>query len=279
MLNRFYFPPTLPHSTHIRLWCRAGNPTQDLYHQERQLRPSQNMQKKKDVKSILFPTYPPDSYSFVAQTFHMTSITKNDNSGKHKIFNRKKMFNRFYFPPTLPHSTQHSFVLPGGNPTQFLLTKNDNSGRHKIFKRKKMLNRFYFPSTLPHSTHIRLWAGPEIQHRTSITKNDNSGPHKIFNKKKDVKSILFPTYPPAFHPHSFVVPGWKSNTGPLSPRMTTPAVTKYAKKKDVKSILFPIYPPIPPTFFCGAGPYNQHKTSITKNDNSGPLKILNRKRC
>ncbi|GFX97767.1 hypothetical protein TNCV_456461 [Trichonephila clavipes] len=149
MLNRFYFPPTLPHSTHIRLWCRAGNPTQDLYQQERQLRPSQNMQKK------------------------------------------------------------------------------------------KMLNRFYFPPTLPHSTHILFGAGPENQHMTSITKNDNSGPHKIFNKKNDVKSILFPTYPPAFHPHSFVVPGWKSNTGPLSPRRTTPAVTKYAKK-DVKSILFPI---------------------------------------
>ncbi|GFX97787.1 hypothetical protein TNCV_456661 [Trichonephila clavipes] len=77
---------------------------------------------------------------------------------------------------------------------------------------------------------------------TSITKNDNSGPQKYSIEKKDVKSILFPTYPPAFHPHSFVVPGWKSNTGPLSPRTTTPAVTKYAKK-DVKSILFPIYPP------------------------------------
>ncbi|GFX97789.1 hypothetical protein TNCV_456681 [Trichonephila clavipes] len=56
MLNRFYFPPTLPHSTHIRLWCRAGNPTQDLYHQERQLRPSQNMQKKKMLNRFYFPS-------------------------------------------------------------------------------------------------------------------------------------------------------------------------------------------------------------------------------
>ncbi|GFW19355.1 hypothetical protein TNCV_1602501 [Trichonephila clavipes] len=116
---------------------------------------------------------------------------------------------------------------------------------------------------------------------TSITKNDNSSPHKIFNRKKDVKSILFPTYPPAFHPHSFVVPGRISNLGPLSKRTTTPAVTKYSKeKKDVKSIIFPNQTfRILPTFICGAGPENQHMTSITKNDNSSPHKIFNRKRC
>ncbi|GFX97783.1 hypothetical protein TNCV_456621 [Trichonephila clavipes] len=44
MLNRFYFPPTLPHSTHILLWRRTGEPTHDLHHQERQLRPTQNIQ-------------------------------------------------------------------------------------------------------------------------------------------------------------------------------------------------------------------------------------------
>ncbi|GFX97782.1 hypothetical protein TNCV_456611 [Trichonephila clavipes] len=109
MLNRFYFPPTLPHSTHIRLWCRAGNPTQDLYHQERQLRPSQNIQK--DVKSILFPTYPP--------AFHPHSFVVPDRKPTHDLHHqerqlrptqniqmfKKKMLNRFYFPPTLPHST------------------------------------------------------------------------------------------------------------------------------------------------------------------------------
>ncbi|GFX97786.1 hypothetical protein TNCV_456651 [Trichonephila clavipes] len=141
MLNRFYFPPTLPHSTHIRLWCRAGKPTHDLYHQERQLRPSQNIQ-------------------------------------------------------------------------------------------KKMLNRFYFPPTLPHSTHILLWcAGPEIQHMTSITKTTTPAHTKYSIEKKDVKSILFPTYPPAFHPHSFVVPGWKSNTGPLSTKNDNSGRHKICKKK------------------------------------------------
>ncbi|GFW19357.1 hypothetical protein TNCV_1602521 [Trichonephila clavipes] len=112
------------------------------------------------------------------------------------------------------------------------ITKNDNSGLHKIFNRKKILNRFYFPPTLPHSTHIRLWCRAGI-----------------------------------------------SNLGPLSKRTTTPAVTKYSKEKDVKSIIFPNQTfRILPTFICGAGPENQHMTSITKNDNSSPHKIFNRKK-
>ncbi|GFX97773.1 hypothetical protein TNCV_456521 [Trichonephila clavipes] len=85
----------------------------------------------------------------------MTSITKNDNSSPHKIFNRKKMLNRLYFPPIrIPHI--HLWCRTG-NQHMTSITKNDNSGPHKIFNRKKMLNRFYFPPTLPHSTHIRLW--------------------------------------------------------------------------------------------------------------------------
>ncbi|GFU78162.1 hypothetical protein TNCV_2720451 [Trichonephila clavipes] len=102
MLNRFYFPPTLPHSTHIRLWCRAGYPTKDFYQKERQLRPSQNIQKKKDVKSIIFPNktfrnIPTFICGAGPENKHMSSITKNDNSSPHKIFNRK-MLNRLYFP-------------------------------------------------------------------------------------------------------------------------------------------------------------------------------------
>ncbi|GFX97770.1 hypothetical protein TNCV_456491 [Trichonephila clavipes] len=114
---------------------------------------------------------------------------------------------------------------------------------------------------------------------TSITKNDNSGPHKIFNRKKDVKSILFPTYPPAFHPHSFVVPGRISNLGPVSKKRQLRPSQNIQKKKDVKSIIFPNQTfRILPTFICGAGPENQHMTSITKNDNSSPHKIFNRKK-
>ncbi|GFX97775.1 hypothetical protein TNCV_456541 [Trichonephila clavipes] len=88
----------------------------------------------------------------------MTSITKNDNSSPHKIFNRKKMLNRFYFPPTLPHSTHirlwcRSRISNTGPPS----TKTTTPAVTKYSIEKKMLNRFYFPPTLPHSTHIRLW--------------------------------------------------------------------------------------------------------------------------
>ncbi|GFX97772.1 hypothetical protein TNCV_456511 [Trichonephila clavipes] len=61
MLNRFYFPPNLPHSTHVHLWRRTGEPTHDLHHQERQLQPSQNIQKKKMLNRLYFPPKPPHS--------------------------------------------------------------------------------------------------------------------------------------------------------------------------------------------------------------------------
>ncbi|GFX48895.1 hypothetical protein TNCV_2796881 [Trichonephila clavipes] len=136
MLNRLHFPPTLPHSTHILLWRRTGEPTHDLHHQERQLRPSQNVQKKKNVKSFTFPL-PTHPHSFVARippTFfcgpgvqkHMTGEPTHDlhhqerepthdlhhqeRPGPHKMFKRKKMLNRLHFPPTLPHSTDILFV-------------------------------------------------------------------------------------------------------------------------------------------------------------------------
>ncbi|GFX97780.1 hypothetical protein TNCV_456591 [Trichonephila clavipes] len=123
MLNRFYFPPTLPHSTHIRLWCRAGNQHRTSI-KERQLRPSQNIQKKKMLNRFYFPPTSRIPPTFICgagpENQHMTSITKNDNSGPHKIFNRKKMLNRFYFPPTLPHSTHIRLWCRAGNPTQDL---------------------------------------------------------------------------------------------------------------------------------------------------------------
>ncbi|GFX97776.1 hypothetical protein TNCV_456551 [Trichonephila clavipes] len=177
------------------------------------------------------------------------------------------------------------------------ITKNDNSRPHKIFNRKKMLNRFYFPPTLPHSTHIRLWCragyptGPLSKKRqlrpTGEPTHDlhhqerQLRPSQNIQQKKDVKSILFPTYPPAFHPHSFVVPGRISNLGPSIKikRQLRPSQNIQKKKKDVKSIIFPNQTfRILPTFICGAGPENQHMTSITKNDNSSPHKIFNRKK-
>ncbi|GFU78171.1 hypothetical protein TNCV_3923291 [Trichonephila clavipes] len=115
------FNQTISHSTHVFLWRRTGEPTHDLHHQERQLWPSQNIQQKKDVKSIIFPPTLPHSTTFVCGAVPdiqlRTSIKKNDNSGRHKIFNRKKMLNRFYFPPTLPHSTHIRLWCRAGYPT------------------------------------------------------------------------------------------------------------------------------------------------------------------
>ncbi|GFU66205.1 hypothetical protein TNCV_2858781 [Trichonephila clavipes] len=217
MLNRFYFPPTLPHSTHICLLCLCRISNLDLYRKERQLRPSQNIQKKKDVKSIIFPNQtfrilPTFICGAGPENQHMTSITKNDNSGPHKIFNRKKMLNRFYFPPTLPHSTHILLLCRTGYPTQDLFQKNDNSGRHKIFKRKKMLNRLYFPPNLPHSTNILLWRRTGEPTHDLHHQERQLRPSQNIHKKKDVKSFIFPTYPPAFHPHCFVAQYRRTNT-------------------------------------------------------------------
>ncbi|GFV66484.1 hypothetical protein TNCV_982231 [Trichonephila clavipes] len=163
MLNRFYFPPTFriptficgagpenQHMTSIVCGDNSGPKIDYISHQlrclcriskKRPLQPSQNIQKKKDVKSIIFPNQtirilPTFFCGAGPENQHMTSITKNDNSGLHKIFNKKKMLNRFYFPPTRIPPT---FVF-GAVPDIQLRTsikKNDNSGRHKIFNRKK----------------------------------------------------------------------------------------------------------------------------------------------
>ncbi|GFW19358.1 hypothetical protein TNCV_1602531 [Trichonephila clavipes] len=122
MLNRFYFPPTLPHSTHIRLWCRAGSNLGPLSKKTTTPAVTKYSKEKKDVKSIIFPNQtfrilPTFICGAGPENQHMTSITKNDNSSPHKIFNRKKMLNRFYFPPTLPHSTHIRLWCRAGYPT------------------------------------------------------------------------------------------------------------------------------------------------------------------
>ncbi|GFU66206.1 hypothetical protein TNCV_2858791 [Trichonephila clavipes] len=112
----------------------------------------------------------------------MTSITKNDNSGPHKIFNRKKMLNRFYFPPTLPHSTHIRLLCRAGYPTKGPQSKErqlrpTGEQAHELhhqerqlqpsqnIQQKKMLNRFisHLPSRIP-PTFI-CGAGPDIQLR------------------------------------------------------------------------------------------------------------------
>ncbi|GFU78167.1 hypothetical protein TNCV_837301 [Trichonephila clavipes] len=115
---------------------------------------------------------------------------------------------------------------------------------------------------------------------TSITNISTTPAHTKYSIEKDVKSILFPTYPPRIPPTFVCGAGPDIQLRTCIKRTTTPAVTKYSKEKDVKSIIFPNQTfRILPTFICGAGPENQHMTSITKNDNSGPHKIFNRKRC
>ncbi|GFW41230.1 hypothetical protein TNCV_842701 [Trichonephila clavipes] len=176
ILNRLYFPPTLHHSTHIVLLRNTGEPTHDLSHQERQLRPSQNIQTKKILNRLYFPPtslIPPTFFCCAGpENQHMTSFTKNDNSGHHKILKRKKILKRLYFPPTLPHSTHIVLWRRTGEPTHDLFHQERQlRPSQNIQTKKKILNRLYFPPTLPHSTHIFLWRRPENQHMTSFTKN------------------------------------------------------------------------------------------------------------
>ncbi|GFX97788.1 hypothetical protein TNCV_456671 [Trichonephila clavipes] len=67
------------------------------------------------------------------------------------------MLNRFYFPPTLPHSTHIRLWCRAGEINTGPLSPKTTTPAHTKYSIKKMLNRFYFPPTLPHSTHIRLW--------------------------------------------------------------------------------------------------------------------------
>ncbi|GFU66203.1 hypothetical protein TNCV_2858761 [Trichonephila clavipes] len=87
----------------------------------------------------------------------MTSINKNDNSGHHKIFKRKKILNRLYFPPTLPHSTHIVLWRNTGEPTHDLSHQERQLRPSQNIQTKKDIKFFIFPPTLPHSTHIVLW--------------------------------------------------------------------------------------------------------------------------
>ncbi|GFU78166.1 hypothetical protein TNCV_837291 [Trichonephila clavipes] len=228
---------------------------------------------------------------------------KNDNSGPHKIFNRKKMLNRFYFPPT--SRIPPTFVCGAGPDIQLRtsIKKNDNSGRHKIFKRKKMtgepthdlhqrtttlavtkystekdVKSIIFPTYPPHSTHIRLWPG-RISNLDLYQKERQLRPSQNIQKKKDVKSIIFPTKPFRIPPTFVCGAGPDIQLHRTSIKRQLRPSQNIQKKKDVKSIIFPNQTfRILPTFICGAGPENQHMTSITKNDNSGRHKIFNRKK-
>ncbi|GFU44695.1 hypothetical protein TNCV_1980101 [Trichonephila clavipes] len=109
IFNFLYFPPTLPHSTHIVLWRRTGKPTHDLSHQERQFRPSQNIQTKKILNRLYFPPTLPHTTHILCgagpENQHMTLFTKSDNTGSQNI-QTKKHIKSFIFPtyPTLkPH--------------------------------------------------------------------------------------------------------------------------------------------------------------------------------
>ncbi|GFV30457.1 hypothetical protein TNCV_1203231 [Trichonephila clavipes] len=65
----YHFPPTLPHSSIIRLWRRAGESSHQHHHQDPQLRPSQNIRNKKNyIIPLRFPSYPPSflHHPFVA---------------------------------------------------------------------------------------------------------------------------------------------------------------------------------------------------------------------
>ncbi|GFU66207.1 hypothetical protein TNCV_2858801 [Trichonephila clavipes] len=156
------------------------------------------------LNRLYFPNLP----SLIPPTFfcgagpenqHMTSITKNDNSGHHKIFKRKKMLNRLYFPPTLPHSTHIRLLCLAGDPTHDLHHQERQLRPHKIFKRKKMLNRLYFPPTLPHSTHIHLWRRTGEPTHDLDYEERQLRPSQNIQNKKDAKSFISHLPPHSTH--------------------------------------------------------------------------------
>ncbi|GFW41224.1 hypothetical protein TNCV_842641 [Trichonephila clavipes] len=142
----------------------------------------------------------------------MTSFTKNDNSGHHKIFKRKKILNRLYFPPTLPHSTHIVLWRRTGEPTHDLFHQERQLRPSQNIQTKKILNRLYFPPTLPHSTHIVLWRRTGEPTHDLFHQERQLRPSQNIQTKKDIKSFIFPTYPPSFHPHCFVAQYRRTNT-------------------------------------------------------------------
>ncbi|GFX97785.1 hypothetical protein TNCV_456641 [Trichonephila clavipes] len=233
--------------------------------------------KKKDVKSILFPTYPPafHPHSFVVPGRKSNTrplLTKNDNSGRHKICKRKKMLNRFYFPPTLPHSTIFWTV----EPTQPPSPKTQLRPTYSI---KKMLNRFYFPPTLPHSTHILLWRRTGEPTHDLHHQERQLRPTKIFNRKKMLNRFYFPpTLPHSTHILLWCRAGKPTHDLHHQERQLRPS-QKYSKKKMLNRFYFP------PTL-----PHSTHillwrRTGEPTHDlhhqkrQSGPQKYSIEKRC
>ncbi|GFW19360.1 hypothetical protein TNCV_1602551 [Trichonephila clavipes] len=139
-------------------WTRK--PTHDLHHEERQLRPSQNIQQKKDVKSILFPTYPPafHPHSFVVpgRISNLGPLSKRTTTPAVTKYSKEKDVKSIIFP-NQTFSTHVHLWRRTGEPTHDLHHQERQLQPSQNIQQKKMLNRFYFPPTLPHSTHIRLW--------------------------------------------------------------------------------------------------------------------------
>ncbi|GFU78172.1 hypothetical protein TNCV_1628941, partial [Trichonephila clavipes] len=211
MLNRLYFPPTLPHSTHIRLQCAgAGYPTIKRTGLKQNIKKNDNSaptfvcgagpdtkyikrttrkKRKKMLNRLYFLTKPSASLTFICgagpENKHMSSITKNDNSSPHKIFaTEKKDVKSIYFPPT--SRIPPTFICGAGPDIQLRpLSKRTTTPAVTNIQKKKMLNRLYFLTKLSAFYPMPICsAGPENQHMTSITKNDKFSLTKYSTDKR-----------------------------------------------------------------------------------------------
>ncbi|GFU44702.1 hypothetical protein TNCV_1980151 [Trichonephila clavipes] len=160
----------------------------------------------------------------------MTSSTKSYNSSPHKIFKRRKMLNRLYFPPTLLLTTHIVLWSRTGEPTHDLHPQERQFRSSQNIQKKKHIKRLYFPPTLPHTTHILSWrrtGGPthDLHHQKRQLR-----PSQNIQKKKDIKSFYFPpTLPLTAQILLWLRTGEQHMTS--IPRATIPALTKYSKEK------------------------------------------------
>ncbi|GFU10231.1 hypothetical protein TNCV_1671171 [Trichonephila clavipes] len=163
----------------------------------------------------------------------MTCITKNIKSGLYKIFKRKKILNRLYFPNSLRHSSNIPLWRRAGEPTHDLHHQNRTLRPSQNLQKKKDIESFIFPTFPPLFHPHSLWRRTGEPTHDLHRQERQHRPSQNIQKKKDVKSFIYPTYPPSFHPHSFVAhDGGNSPQHDLpSPRATTPALTKYSKEE------------------------------------------------
>ncbi|GFX95163.1 hypothetical protein TNCV_4921061 [Trichonephila clavipes] len=165
-------------------------------------------------------------------TQHCTSITMNDKSGPHKIFQITKCIKIVY--NTLPHSSIIRLWRRTGESSQPHHHQDRQLRLLQKIEIKKLISFFYhFPPILPYSSIIGLWRRTEESLQHYHHRDRQLRPDKIFKIKKfNMIPLTFPYYPRSFIHHPFVAQGQRIITAAPSPRSTVPPLTKYSKKKN-----------------------------------------------